>query len=66
MTDELRERLTAKRAELVARHQNVLQQAQHAQQLVMALAGAVAALDELLAELDAPEEADAAPDVTAV
>lgn len=59
MQIQLVELLRRKRDELSTRHAAVLQEAQAAQQQVVALAGAIAGIDEMLAEL--PAELPAEP-----
>ncbi len=55
----MREILEAKRRELIARHAAMMQEAQAAQQQVVALAGAVAVVDEMIAALpDEPAESE--------
>lgn len=49
---QLAELLRRKRDELTARHAAVVQEAQAAQQQVVALAGAIAGIDEMLAEAE--------------
>lgn len=49
---QLLELLRRKREELVARHAAVLQEVQQGQQQVVALAGAIAGVDEMIAETE--------------
>ena len=49
---QLPELLRRKREELVARHAAVLQEVQQGQQQVVALAGAIAGVDEMIAETE--------------
>ena len=57
MSDSILTLLQQKREELVARQNGVIQQVQEGERQVIALAGAIAAVDEMLVAAAAQEEA---------